>query len=392
MGTDTVTFVTERELHEALKAGGQIAPTRKQFAVRVKDAGEVDGQPALDFILSTAREDRHGDTIDPKGWDLADYKTNPVVLWAHDQRNPPVAKGTNTKYDKELEALVSTALFTPKDLYPFGYMICEMYRKGFMNAVSVGFMPLKWSFNEARQNRWGGAGIDFEEQSLLEYSCVPVPSNPDALQQAKGLGIDLAPLHGWAVKALDEFKREADGAIWIPRDTLEQIAKASGTSRIVTSGNAPAGSGAVEGEGKGMKPKQITRKLERVRDLLSDLISALAEEDTGGEGKGAPDNEPDEDPDDGGEDEEDLEAIKGIIGATAEAVGTKVGQAVAEALAKHAPQTTPAAQPAKPAEPAHDTGAFKDVAEAHAFIAKTAGEKLSGVVAELKRSLTGKLD
>lgn len=385
MGTaaEGIKFVSERELHEALKAGGSISPTRKQFAVRVKDAGEVDGMPALDFILSTAREDRHGDTINPKGWDLTDYKANPVVLWAHDQRNPPVAKGTNTKYSKEDEALISTALFTPKDLYPFGYMVCEMYRKGFMNAVSVGFLPLKWAYNEARRNSWGGAGIDFEEQSLLEYSCVPVPSNPDALQQAKGMGIDLAPLHGWAAKALDEFKREADGAIWIPRETLEQIAKASGTSRIISVGNpATAGSGTVQEEGKGMKPKQITRKLERVRDLLSDLISALSEED-GAEGKGAPDNEPA----DGNEDEEDLAAIKGIIGSTAEAVGASVGKAVAEALAKHAPAPQ-ATEPAKTAEPS----TFKDAGEMRAHVAKTVGERLKAEVESMRRSITGKLD
>lgn len=381
-----IKFVTERELHEALKAGGQISPTRKQFAVTVKDAGEVDGMPALDFVLSTAREDRHGDTINPKGWDLSDYKANPVVLWAHNQREPPVAKGTNTKYDKALEALVSTALFTPKDLYPFGYMICEMYRKGFMNAVSVGFLPLKWSFNEARRNSWGGAGIDFEEQSLLEYSCVPVPSNPDALQQAKGLGIDLAPLHGWAVKALDEFKREADGAIWIPRDTLEQIAKASGTSRIVSVGNpAPAGSGTVEEEGKGMKPKQITRKLERVRDLLSDLISALSEEDSA-EGKSAPGDDGDTDPE-GNEDEEDLAAIKGIIGATAEQTAKAVGQAVAEALAKQATQTAPVTAPTQT-----DSQTFKDADEVRKHVTQTVGERLKAAAQEMRRNVTGKLD
>jgi phage head maturation protease len=60
-----------------------------------------------------------------------------------------------------------------------------MVRAGFISAVSVGFMPLDYSFagdDEARP--WG---IDFERQALLEISVVPVPANANALIEAKRL-------------------------------------------------------------------------------------------------------------------------------------------------------------------------------------------------------------
>ena len=51
-----------------------------------------DGQPAA--IISTSRVDRDGDTIDPRGWQLDDYRKNGVVLFGHDSRSIPVGKTT----------------------------------------------------------------------------------------------------------------------------------------------------------------------------------------------------------------------------------------------------------------------------------------------------------
>jgi hypothetical protein len=42
------------------------------------------------YIISTGSVDRMGDVIDPNGWQLAAFKTNPVVLWAHDSSQLPV--------------------------------------------------------------------------------------------------------------------------------------------------------------------------------------------------------------------------------------------------------------------------------------------------------------
>jgi HK97 family phage prohead protease len=180
---------------------------RKQFTLEEIGKGEEtpDGL-RLSFTLSTAHVDRDKDIIHPGGWKLMQYRKNPVVLWAHQTTEPPVAKSLEERVDKG--KLTSVALFTPKDLNPFGHMIGEMYAKGFLRAVSVGFQGLNWSYAKEKER---AGGMDFHEQELLEYSCVPVPANPEALLGAKSAGIDLIPLKEWAEKILD-------GEGWISKE------------------------------------------------------------------------------------------------------------------------------------------------------------------------------
>ncbi len=186
----------------------------KEYQARVK---AEDGKP-LTIAISTATPDRMNDTVSVRGWQLDAYAKNPVVLWAHDKGALPVAKANRVWI--EGEALMSEPEFTPRDLYELGWTVGEMLRRGFLNAASVGFRPLKYVFNEER----GPMAMDFEEQELLEYSIVPIPANPEALVQAKAAGIDLRSVHEWAVKFLD-----GEGSTLIlPRDAVEKAWKATG--------------------------------------------------------------------------------------------------------------------------------------------------------------------
>jgi len=170
----------------------------------IEDINEKDIRDTADglivpFIISTSSIDRDGDTISIDGWDLKNYKKNPVVLYMHDPRNPPVAKSMNIKIEDG--KLKSEAQFTPQDLNPFGYMIGQMYKKGFMKATSVGFKATKWTWAEDKDRKFG---IDFIEQELLEYSAVPIPANPEALLDAKSNGLDVLPAYNWACELLEK--------------------------------------------------------------------------------------------------------------------------------------------------------------------------------------------
>lgn len=194
-----------------LRGEGKVCAVRKEIISDVTATGE-----GLNFILSTSAIDRHGDTVAQTGWKLENYRKNPVVLFGHDQQSPPVGRAPNILLEGNV--LVAKGVqFTPKDLNPFGYMIGEMYRQKFMNAVSVGFLPSKWKENENR----GGLAMDFEEQELLEFSAVPVPANPEALQAAKASGIEMAPLVAWAEKILDT----KDGTQTVQRAMAERVWK-----------------------------------------------------------------------------------------------------------------------------------------------------------------------
>lgn len=227
------------------------APVRKLFDVQVVKA---EGQP-LRIAISTASVDRDQDTIAIGGWKLDTYRPNPVVLWMHDRWAPPVARSSREWI--EGEKLWSEPEFTAKELYPFGHMIGEMLKAGFLNTASVGFKPLKYVFNEER------GGVDFLEQELREYSIVTIPANPEALvARSKSAGIDLAPAVEWAERFLDH---EKGVGLWMPRTEAERLWKAAKPAAVV----APPPAVTVAPEGL---------KAEEISKLITDATTRWAAE------------------------------------------------------------------------------------------------------------------
>ena len=135
------------------------------------------GEP-LTVIASTGAIDRHGDTVSPDGWRLDAYRANPVILWAHDYRQPAIGRAPAVW--RAGPALLARLEFAPTD---FARTVASLYRQGYQRGVSVGFRPLR--FEERRDARSGAfLGIRFLEQELLEISAVPVPANQGALLRA----------------------------------------------------------------------------------------------------------------------------------------------------------------------------------------------------------------
>lgn len=156
----------------------------------------------IEFIISTAAADRYGDIIEVSGWDLRNYKANPVVLFGHNSSIPPVGKALKTW--KDGSALRSVAEFMSRDLSVFADSIFRMFQEGYLRAVSVGFKPLKWEQLKDEQGdpTWA---YRFTKQELLEFSAVPIPANPEALIAARQKGIDTAPFKMWAEEMLDNW-------------------------------------------------------------------------------------------------------------------------------------------------------------------------------------------
>jgi len=207
-----IKFLSDLEFHKLAKSGkAEGVGVRKYFIVEEKEIS--DEERIIEFTNSTPTQDRYHDTIDQNGWQLENFRKNPVVLWAHDYGQPPVAKSVNVWVEEG--KLKSRDQFTPRDLYPFGFMVFELYKNGFLNAKSVGFQPITYAFNNETE------GVEFYTQELLEHSCVPVPANPEALVSAKSMGIDLLPLKSWAEKVLDTWNEEK--GIWIPKKDIETV-------------------------------------------------------------------------------------------------------------------------------------------------------------------------
>ena len=187
----------------------------------------VQDDGTFEVIASTGKEDRYGDTIDPNGWYLKNYKKNPVILWSHSTGSfggmaiPPVARALKVwvEASKELRLKGQFAMTA------FAQELQALVKGKFLSALSVGFLPLvedikgaieigqkmyrritegelkcyvEKGFVKIEERLYGKGGEHFSKQELLEVSWVSVPALPQALVQAKAMKLELV------AKAIEE--------------------------------------------------------------------------------------------------------------------------------------------------------------------------------------------
>lgn len=119
-------------------------------------------------VASTASEDRHGEIVKVDGWDLKNFKKNPVLLWSHDHTEMAVGKATKIWVDgtgKRAKLMVEGVIHEATEK---ARALKQLVKEGFISTMSVGFRPLEAEGNE------------FVKQELLEVSFVNVPANQDA--------------------------------------------------------------------------------------------------------------------------------------------------------------------------------------------------------------------
>lgn len=206
-------ILTAPQWRAAVKQGKAPGLARFSPIVRASDGG-------VSFVASSAAPDRYGDTIDQTGWDTASYERNPVLLWAHDYSTPPVGKVG--ALDKSGDLTARGIEFTPEAMHPFGAQVGEMVKAGFLNTVSVGFLPKRWE--ERRDEDGAFLGYNFKEAELLEISVVPVPANPQALAEGRAF---TKALGEWARAAPDDAPALARGFRDELRAHLDAVMKAA---------------------------------------------------------------------------------------------------------------------------------------------------------------------
>jgi HK97 family phage prohead protease len=161
---------------------------------KFEKAVEGDGARRATFVASDESVDRYGDIIRASGWDLSNYKNNPVLLFGHDSSAVPIGKVTDIGV--EGSRLVATAQFRPEGDSEAADDVYSALKGGFLNAVSVGFLPTKapnyiWSPDDPKHENWP-TGFEVVGQELLELSVVPVPANAQALALARSLALSEA--------------------------------------------------------------------------------------------------------------------------------------------------------------------------------------------------------
>jgi HK97 family phage prohead protease len=137
-----------------------------------------------EFVISTAGVDRHGTIISPDGWDLANFRQNPIMAYQHNTNStdPDDILGT-WEIRVENGQLVGTPNFEPADINPKAEKVRAKVDHGTLRAVSVGFIPRKYHWGDKAKGERSDV-LYLDENELLEVSIVAVPSNPDALKRS----------------------------------------------------------------------------------------------------------------------------------------------------------------------------------------------------------------
>lgn len=171
------------------------------------DPSTLDTQPSsapntrpsstLDFIVSDETLDRYNEVIVASGWKLDNYVKNPVFQNSHQYGDIIYTIGralvTEVRTVADRKVLFQRVEFAT-EANPIAKIAYNLYKGKFLNAVSVGFIPLQWE-NGGPGNLWGRR---YTEQELLEVSAVGIPANPNAL----ALGLKAGALTKQQIKDL----------------------------------------------------------------------------------------------------------------------------------------------------------------------------------------------
>jgi HK97 family phage prohead protease len=153
------------------------AKLAKQY---LSDVSETGVPRQLTFTLSTEDVDRDQDVVKQTGWDLDNYKMNPLVMWQHDTDSFPIGKCVDIAViDGKLKGTVEFIDQSVPCAGEKSECIYQLCKTGFLSAVSVGFQAREWEFSDDLENRPNG--IDILKADLYEFSIVNVPANPYAL-------------------------------------------------------------------------------------------------------------------------------------------------------------------------------------------------------------------
>lgn len=169
--------------------------------LRKAPARDVLTESPTEFVLSDATVDRMGDVIDPHGWDLREFRTNPIALLNHDPHFPIGTWENVGVINNQLRGHLKLA---PEGTSPRIDEVRKLVTARVLRSTSVGFRPIEY------KPRVGAKGTHYLKQSLLETSLVSIPANASAtLLEAKRVE---ARALGVSSSSIDKIFRQSHNA------------------------------------------------------------------------------------------------------------------------------------------------------------------------------------
>jgi hypothetical protein len=190
--------------------------------------------------ISTESIDRQGEVVVARGMNDGQFRQNPLVTLGHAYWLPPVGKSLWRKRvaDGDLVGVKAKTVYPPRPAaWPAGDdwppdKVFALVQAGLLQGKSIGFLPTKVHVPDAKEagaRGWADrVGLVIDEWLLLEYACVYLPANQDALVEAvskggvalsadllRALGLDAGLFAPRAVPftPLEEVERAAERAV-----------------------------------------------------------------------------------------------------------------------------------------------------------------------------------
>lgn len=146
-------------------------------------------------VITDSTIDRSREIVDASGVDKRNYEKNPVVLFGHNYRAigdqiPIIGRAAWVR--REGESLIAKTIFS--DATQLSRDAWALAHAGLMPATSIGFIPnaIELSALEDVKDLSPSNRGDFDAKAqvfihrkweLLEYSFVPIPANPNAVER-----------------------------------------------------------------------------------------------------------------------------------------------------------------------------------------------------------------
>jgi len=157
-------------------------PVVREAVIRALSEENLKNREA-EFVISTEAVDSYGTVFKMNGWDLKRYENNPVVFYAHRSYsdNPDMLIGTSEVF-VDNDQLIGKIRFEEEDTNPIAEKVWKKVQAGTLRMASIGANPIRGHWGDEKLGEDKDV-IYFDEQVLLEWSIVPIGSNPEALKR-----------------------------------------------------------------------------------------------------------------------------------------------------------------------------------------------------------------
>jgi hypothetical protein len=184
--------------------------------------------------ITTESVDRTGEVVAARGMDDSQFAGNPLVTLGHAYWLPPVGRSLWRKRtrDGNLVGVKAKTQYPPRpEAWPEGDpwppdKVLALVQAGLLQGKSIGFLPTKVHIpdeKEVSRNGWGEqVSLVIDEWLLLEYACVFLPANQDALVEAVSKGSAEVPSELLDALGLNALQAPSRTIVFTPWEEVER--------------------------------------------------------------------------------------------------------------------------------------------------------------------------